>query len=50
MKIRIKTPAKINLSLKVGPKRPDGFHAIESVMQSINLFDFLTIELIEKGI
>ncbi len=45
MKIQIKTPAKINLNLKVGEKREDGFHPIESVMQSISLFDTLTITL-----
>ena len=45
MKIQIKTPAKINLNLKVGEKREDGFHPIESVTQSISLFDTLTITL-----
>ncbi len=50
MKIKVKTPAKINLSLTVGKAREDGFHEIESVMQSINLFDYLTIELRCDGI
>ena len=45
MKIQIKTPAKINLNLKVGKKRPDGFHPIKSIMQTISLFDTLTITL-----
>jgi len=45
MKIKVKTPAKINLSLGVGPLREDGFHDIESLMQSVSLFDYLTIEL-----
>ena len=44
MKIRIQCPAKINLTLKVIDKRPDGFHNIESIMQTIDLFDYLTIE------
>ena len=48
MKMRIKTPAKINLTLKVGKKRPDGFHPIKSIMQTISLFDFLNVE-IKKG-
>lgn len=43
--IRIKCPAKINLSLKVTGKRPDGFHNIESVMQTISLYDYLTISV-----
>lgn len=46
--IKIKCPAKINLNLKVLNRRPDGFHDIESVMQTINLFDTLTIETMLK--
>lgn len=41
--IRIKTPAKINLTLEVLNKRPDGFHNIQSIMQLIDLYDYLTI-------
>ncbi len=43
--IKIKAPAKINLSLKVLGKRPDGFHEIESVMQTINLYDYIALSL-----
>lgn len=46
MKIKIECPAKINLTLKVTGKRDDGFHNIESVMQAINLFDYLTISAV----
>ena len=48
MKMRVQTPAKINLTLKVGKKRPDGFHPIESVMQAISLYDYLDVEM-SKG-
>lgn len=41
--IKIQCPAKINLDLKVVNKRPDGFHNIESVMQTVSLYDYLTI-------
>ena len=36
-------PAKINLYLEVAAKRPDGYHDIESVMQTVDLFDKLTL-------
>lgn len=43
--IKVQCPAKINLMLKVLNKRDDGFHNIESVMQTINLFDYLIINI-----
>ena len=43
--IKIKCPAKINLTLEVVNKRPDGFHNIKSIMQMISLYDFLTIKV-----
>jgi len=49
--IKVKTPAKINLTLEVLNKRPDGFHNIQSIMQAINLYDYLTFEFSQnKGI
>ena len=46
--IKVQCPAKINLSLKIKGKRPDGFHEIESIMQTISLYDYLTIEIAEN--
>jgi 4-diphosphocytidyl-2-C-methyl-D-erythritol kinase len=37
----VKAPAKINLTLEVLHRRPDGFHEIRSVIQTINLCDSL---------
>ncbi len=48
MQIKVKTPAKINLTLEISGKRPDGFHDIKSIMQMINLYDILTFD-IEKS-
>lgn len=45
IEVKIQTPAKINLTLEVLDKRPDGFHNIQSIMQAINLYDFLTIKV-----
>lgn len=46
--IRIKCPAKINLTLEIVNRREDGFHNIKSIMQMINLYDFLTIKVKES--
>lgn len=48
MEIKIQCPAKINLTLKITGKRVDGFHNIESIMQTINLFDYLTISAVRS--
>lgn len=37
--------AKINLGLKVLPPRGDGFHNIESVFHTVNLFDRLFVSV-----
>lgn len=44
-KIKVKTPAKINLTLEILGKRPDGFHEIQSIMQAVSLYDYLTISV-----
>lgn len=40
--LALTAPAKINWTLAVLDKRPDGFHAIQSLMQTISLCDELT--------
>ncbi|MCI8387431.1 MAG: 4-(cytidine 5'-diphospho)-2-C-methyl-D-erythritol kinase [Clostridiales bacterium] len=42
--ITLNAPAKINLWLDIKSRRPDGYHNIESVMQTVSLFDELTLE------
>ena len=44
---RREAPAKINLALDILGKRPDGYHALCSVMQTVSLCD--TVELAEGG-
>lgn len=43
--IHVFCPAKINLGLKVGRKREDGFHEIESIFQTVNLYDEIKIKI-----
>jgi 4-diphosphocytidyl-2-C-methyl-D-erythritol kinase len=44
-RIKIKAFAKINLGLRVLDKREDGYHNIETVLQTISLFDQLDISI-----
>lgn len=45
-----KAYAKVNLTLAVGEKRPDGYHEVVSVMQRVSLCDTLTAEQTREGI
>lgn len=45
MKVKVKAPAKINLSLDVLRRRPDGYHDVSMVMQAVSLYDYVTVEL-----
>jgi 4-diphosphocytidyl-2-C-methyl-D-erythritol kinase len=43
-RLALRAPAKVNLTLEVLGKRPDGYHEIATVMQAVDLFDRLTVE------
>jgi len=43
--LKVTAPAKINLTLEVLGRRPDGYHEIRSVFQAINLCDSLHFSL-----
>jgi 4-diphosphocytidyl-2-C-methyl-D-erythritol kinase len=45
----VRAPAKINLSLLIAGKRPDGYHEIETVMAKINFYDEILIEAGQKA-
>lgn len=49
-KLEIKSPAKINLYLKVMKKREDGYHEISTLFEKISLFDFIILEKSSKKI
>jgi len=42
--LTVLAPAKINLSLLIAGKRPDGFHEIETIMAKIDWYDEILIE------
>ncbi|MBR6081011.1 MAG: hypothetical protein IKP60_12755 [Treponema sp.] len=43
--LTVSAPAKINLGLRVFPRRDDGYHDIESIFTTVALCDFVTVEL-----
>ncbi len=45
--ITLLSPAKVNLTLEVLGKRPDGYHEIRSIMQPVDLFDKVKIDVLE---
>lgn len=46
---RYPSPAKINLGLRILGKRPDGYHAIETIFQMLDLCDWLTFRMNSVG-
>ncbi len=48
-RIRLSSPAKLNLFLKVLHKRPDGFHNISTVFERIDLSDEIGLKLNRSG-
>ena len=50
MRLRLLSPAKVNLHLEVLRRRGDGYHEIQTLMQRIALFDEMEIQLGGRGI
>ena len=48
MRITVRSFAKINLGLRIGPPRPDGFHELLTVYQTIGLHDVIRVS-VERG-
>jgi len=46
--LKLRANAKINLSLYIKGKRDDGYHLIDTVMQSVNLCDEITVKKSEE--
>ena len=47
MKIKVKAYAKINLMLDIVSTRNDGYHDLFMIMQSIGVYDTVTVEEIK---
>lgn len=50
MKITMLAPAKLNLFLDITGRRSDGYHLVNMVMQSVSLYDEVTVTLCDSGI
>lgn len=48
-RLKVKSSAKINLSLDVTGKLPNGYHTIESVFQTVGIYDTTDIQLSEDN-
>ncbi|MDE6779829.1 MAG: 4-(cytidine 5'-diphospho)-2-C-methyl-D-erythritol kinase, partial [Ruminococcus sp.] len=48
--MKVKSAAKINLALDVTGKLDNGYHNIESIFQTVSIYDEVTVELTESGI
>ena len=48
-RVTVRAHAKINLDLRIGGRRPDGFHDLRTLLQSIGLHDTLTLRAVEGG-
>ena len=46
MPTAVRSHAKINLGLFLGPLRPDGFHALATVYQTLEIHDVVTVTAI----
>src|SRR5579875_2033717 len=44
MATRVRSFSKINLGLAIGPARPDGFHALATLYQTLAAHDIVTVD------
>jgi len=48
--LTISVPAKINLSIDVKDRLASGYHSVEMIMQTIDLFDIITVERTQSDV
>lgn len=46
-KLTVKAAAKVNLALDVTGRLPNGYHLIESIFQTVGIYDIVTAEIID---
>src|ERR1700734_3582603 len=50
MTTRVRSYSKINLGLAIGPVRPDGFHGLTTLYQTLDLHDLVTVSAKRAGV
>ena len=46
--VRVRVPAKVNLRLGVGPRRPDGYHELVTVFHAVALYDEVAVRASDR--
>jgi 4-diphosphocytidyl-2-C-methyl-D-erythritol kinase len=46
--VKIRAPAKINLSLRVVGRRADGYHLLDTIMVPVSLYDDVDIRKLRR--
>lgn len=41
--VRVRASGKVNLALRVGPRMPDGYHALATVFQAVSVYDDIEV-------
>jgi 4-diphosphocytidyl-2-C-methyl-D-erythritol kinase len=47
--VTVRAPAKVNLALGVGPRRPDGYHGLATVFHAVGIYDDLVATPLPEG-
>jgi 4-diphosphocytidyl-2-C-methyl-D-erythritol kinase len=48
--ITVLAPAKINLGLDIIGRREDGYHLLKMIMQTVSLYDEVTVSIVDSGL
>ncbi len=48
-RVTVRTPAKVNLHLGVGPRRDDGYHTVTTILQAVSLYDEITVTAVDDA-
>lgn len=47
--VHVRVAGKVNLALRSGPRRPDGYHTLATIFQAVSLFDEVEASWAEPG-